>query len=400
MRTPGSLNSLMKHAAKPLFADAKPSATQAAAETNSIVKLVKEAKAGNPNAIELLMNFACGEDDSHGSARAQAEQSMVDLFFGADTKASIKKEIGLQAFHLYELGQQSGHTLKVPFKLLFLAERHADAQRTLALDDGRNADALVFTQHTKTISGFFEAATMAIPIVFGSPADPMDVTIDDTRDGFDDSMDRIDDSDGMKTLLNSGRVIDRSELVCEYKSRNLPHPANPVFLIGGDIKGGRLHTFNQKIADMASALKPGEVASALYLADGHWIPVAFQHDGNRINWFALDSSPSETRHPERDLKKLLGNALGHKAGSAYFRASKMQEFVPNACGALSSLFLERLREQIKRDGEVDIKKVTEDYLRHWHDELRPDQQKDVVTQIRCNLVVGWAMHGTEGSRFA
>lgn len=317
-----------------------------AACKESIDSLAEEARTGNDDAIEMLINFASGANYSY--VRQLAEQSLIDLYADPTVSSRSKSQIEEQALAFHEVtetansAQQENNEFsphEISAQVLYLA-----GQRAHSLGQ-RNTE---YRINERLRGQLYKHGN-------GPEED--------------------------KDLLSRGRFVFDSELI--NGSKQLQHLKPQGHCLDLTNQGA----FRKAIGEIAIGLKHGAPATAFVNTGAHWVPLILQLTPNdKVNCYVLDGNHQDgSTLPER-IETELTISLGDQVGKFTFKGAAMQAHTPNACGPLAM----RLLSDLDRDPDIctpgfDIQTAIETSVNKWIG-LDEDQKNAVVTGIRSQLL--------------
>ncbi|WP_136417430.1 hypothetical protein [Herbaspirillum sp. ST 5-3] len=312
----------------------------------SIASLAKEARSGNGDAIEMLINFSAGAN--HSALRQLAEQSLIDLYTDPTVSDHTKSQIEEQALAFHELTENANTVTKdnsdfvpheISAQILYLA-----GQRAHSLNQ-RNTE--------NTIN-----ARLCGQVYKHGNAPEED-----------------------KDLLSRGRLVFGHELI--NGSKQLRHlKPHETCLDLADQAG-----FKKAIGEVNVHLKQGAPATIFVYKDGHCLSLILQRNrDDKVNCHVADSYHQEGSKLPEQFERELKEALGEQMGKFYFKGASMQAHTPNACGPLTMYLLSALDRMSGIDSpDFDMPAAIGAIIKAWN-ALNEEQQNAIVTGIRANLL--------------
>ncbi|HJV80566.1 hypothetical protein [Noviherbaspirillum sp.] len=312
----------------------------------SIASLAEEAKAGNDDAIEMLINFSAGAN--HSEIRQLAEQSLIDLYTDPTVSDHTKSQIEEQALAFHELTEKANAAPKensgfvpheISAQILYLA-----GQRAHSLNQ-RNTEDMINARLRGQVY----------------------------RHGNAPEED--------KDLLSRGRLVFGHELINGSKQLRHLRPHETCLDLANQAG------FKKAIGEIKSHLKQGAPATIFVNTGGHWVPLILQRNrGDKINCHVVDSNHQDGSKLSEQIESGLKEALDDQMGKFYFKDASMQTCTPNACGPLAMRLLFVLDSMSGIDSpDFDMPAAIETSINAWN-ELDEKQQNATVTGIRAELL--------------
>lgn len=341
----------------------------------SIDQLTNEAKTGNEDAIELLINFSSGADPS--GIRQLAKQSLLDLYKDPAVGDHTKSQILDQALALYERTNKiyhgpdsafSPHEIAAP--VLYLAGQRAHG---LELFDTRKQ--INECLHGKLYPGDFNEDAERVENEIETAVAVNDV---DGEAGVTQAV----VVKGSEDLLDRGRFVRQEEMMNGAKTMfsRLKTYENCLDL-NNEV------AFNRDVKKNVAGLTPEKAtAIAIVNTDGHWVVLTLQRaEEGKVNCCVADSNFNEGSQLPDKVKNQLKNALNDTMGEFEFVGKSMQQDTPNACGALATHFVSVLdsNPDVCKPGfnvKNALEKSADDFMT-----LTSDQKNAMVTGIRAGL---------------
>lgn len=343
---------------QPLFT---PSTNQRSSitESHATDELFSDAYFGNTAAITALISIAAGTDDPTGM-RARVEQGLLDLYSSPNTSEHVRKEIAAQAHSFQELAQLNGSKsgssldLKLPFKLLYLAGRHESSRFGMS-------------QLLKKIAHVFQDAITKMGGDFDSK------------------------------ILSSSRYVTAIEMTRKHA------PLSVIKMHPDLLNASWPDHLNKCVNEIADSLlsnqvdAPKAMGAFLLVGDGHWIPVVFQRDGEKVRGYISDSSWGSGVRRHTPITRMMQDALGDRMSTFKYAYSELQGLT-NACGLMSTRFIAALDRQLDANPATAIPDAIDNYVTEWK-ALSSEQRKGIVTGLRAEKLALVAESANPGSRF-
>jgi hypothetical protein len=333
-----------------------------------MTKLHTLAKAGNADAVDMLMQLSAHKNDA---IAGQAQTKILLLNTAIEVSANIKSVVSELALALFKANNKKPDDFekdRLFTGILYLAGAQANR-----------------------IGDKSAQATIEEKLASRNPQKKIDPTLVDT-------------------ILNPGRLVPNHEIYNSAKKIALIQHIEIPLNLNADDNNSQIQAIKHKLNEMQVSPSGHKVVEARIHGNNHYITALFSLDsGGNINCDCLDTHSDSIPEAQNQLTLKLNAALGPKVGTLTFtRNDNLQR--NNACGIVNLMLLKHLGNELSTEFPVaalqpasppesakpTIKSMIDDFSTSL-DRLDDAEKDTVFSAQRAEIIADWEPEPTISS---